>query len=139
MFSKTNLISAIVTALWGFFGGYLLWGILTASFLNSHVGSAIGAGKETPDFLHLAIGCLISGLVFSLFYSNYAKGEHSISKGINFGILMGIYMGVGHGLINYATTNILDFTGTLANMAIYIVFLAIMGMLASMVYSKVTD
>ena len=139
MFSKTNLISGIVTALWGFFGGYLLWGVLTAPFLDSHLGSAIGVGKTTPEFLLLALGCLISGIVFSFFYSNYANGEHTISKGLNFGLLMGIYVGVGHGLINHATSNILDMTGTLANMLIYIVFLVIMGILASVVYSKVTD
>ena len=139
MFSKTNLISGIVTALWGFFGGYLLWGVLTAPFLDNHLGSAIGVGKTTPEFLLLALGCLISGIVFSFFYANYSNGKHSISKGLNFGLLMGIYVGVGHGLINHATSNILDMTGTLANMLIYIVFLVIMGILASVVYNKLTD
>jgi hypothetical protein len=28
MFSKSNLISTLVTAIWGFFGGWLLWGII---------------------------------------------------------------------------------------------------------------
>ena len=138
MFSKTNLISGLVTALWGFFGGYLLWGILTAPFFANHAGSAISAGKEIPDFLPLALGCLISGVVFSYFYANYANGNHSISKGVNFGLLMGIYVGIGHGLINHATTNILDTTGTIANMGVYIVFLIIMGVLASIVYNKTT-
>jgi hypothetical protein len=29
MFSKANVTSTILTTIWGFFGGYLLWGYLS--------------------------------------------------------------------------------------------------------------
>jgi len=46
--------------------------------------------------------------------------------------------GIGGGLINYATSNILDITGTSINAVIYIVFFAIMGAFVGLVYEKVS-
>ena len=139
MFSKNNLISTVVTALWAFFGGYLLWGMLVDPFLQSHLGAGAGNMPETPDFIHLALGCLIMAWAFSAIYSKWARGAHSVSQGAEFGLMVGILIGFGSGLINYATSNLLDITGTLANGVTYIVFFVMMGILASMVYNKVTD
>ena len=50
MFSKSNLISTLVAKIWGFMGGYLLWGILADSFLSNYLGTAIGVGKEMPEW-----------------------------------------------------------------------------------------
>lgn len=135
MFSKTNLISTVVTALWAFFGGYLLWGVIGEPMLSDHMMS--GIMKETPDFLHLALGCLIMAFAFSVIYSKWARSAHGISQGIQFGIWLGILKGLGSGLIDFATGNMADLTGTLGNAVIYIVFFAIMGALASLIYSKV--
>lgn len=135
MFSKTNLISTLVTAIWAFAGGYLLWGIIGEPLLTDNMMS--GLMKEMPDFLHLALGCLIMAFAFSVIYSKWARDAHSISNGIQFGIWLGILKGLGSGLIDYATSNMADLTATLGNAIIYIVFFAIMGALASFVYSKV--
>ena len=67
MFSKTNLISTFVTAIWAFAGGYLLWGIIAEPLLADHMMS--GLMKEVPDFLFLAVGCLIMAFAFSTIYS----------------------------------------------------------------------
>lgn len=136
MFSKQNLISTLVTFIWAFMGGYLLWGILMDPFLNEHLGSATGVPKIEPDFLYLAIGCLILGCAFSTIYSKLS-GAHSISKGLKFGVLMGVLRGLGSGFIDFSTTNIMDVTGTIVNGIIYIVFFAVMGVLAGLVYDKV--
>lgn len=136
MFSKTNLISTVVTALWAFFGGYLLWGVLADPFLQNHLGPGAGTMPEVPDFTFLALGCLISALVFSTIYSKWARGAHSASQGAEFGIMIGIFMGFGSGLIDFSTGNILDMTGTLVNGVTYVIFFMIMGVLASMIYKK---
>lgn len=137
MFTKTNLISTIVTAIWGFMGGYLLWGILADSFLNSHMGTAAGVPKEMPEWGLLALGCLIQAFAFSTIFKQWGTSNYTTSDGIKYGILIGILVGLGNELINHATTNVLDLTGALVNGLIYIIFYAVMGFLAGLIYNKV--
>ena len=139
MFSKNNLISTVVTTIWAFFGGYLLWGILGDPFLKEHLGAGAGNMPETPNFTFLILGCLIMAWAFSTIYSKWARGAHSISQGAEFGLMLAILVGFGSGLIDHSTGNILDMTGTLINGIIYIVFFVIMGVLASVVYNKLSE
>ncbi|MDO5968544.1 hypothetical protein Q4Q35_01875 [Flavivirga aquimarina] len=137
MFSKTNLISTIITGLWGFLGGWLLWGIIGDPMLADHTVTN-GLMKESPNMAILAIGCLIVGFAFSTMYSKWARGTHGTSHGIQFGIWVGILIGLGGGLIDHSTSNILDLFGTIINAIIYIVHFGIIGILASLVYGKST-
>lgn len=137
MFTKTNLISTIVTAIWGFMGGYLLWGVLADSFLNSHLGTAAGVAKDVPEWGLLALGCLIQAFAFSSIFRHWGESRYTTSDGMKYGILIGVLVGLGNELINHATTNVLDLTGALVNGLIYIVFYAIMGFLAGLIYNKV--
>ncbi len=136
MFSKANIISTIVATIWGFAGGYLLWGILADPMLQNHLGSATGIMKDPPDFIHLLLGCLIVGFTLSTIYSKWANGEFSATSGLNLGIWIGVLMGLGSGFIEFSTSNMLDLTGTLINGVVYIVHFAIMGLLVGLVYNK---
>lgn len=135
MFSKSNLISIVVTALWGFFGGWLIWGMIGDPILKEHIPTT-GLMKEMPDMPLLALGCLIVGFAFSTMYSKWANDTHNVTIGAAFGIWLGILTGLGDGLIDNATANIIDLSGTLINAVLYIVHFAIMGSLASLVYNK---
>jgi hypothetical protein len=135
MFSKSNLISTVVTALWGFFGGWLIWGIIGDSILKEHISTA-NLMKEMPDMPLLALGCLIVGFAFSTIYSKWANGTHSVTIGATFGIWLGILIGLGDGLIDNATANIIDLPGTLIDAVLHIIHFIILGILASLVYSK---
>ncbi len=134
MFSKSNLISTIVTAIWSCMGGFLLWGVLIDPFLQGHLGSATGLMKEPIDVMYLVIGCVIQGFAFSTIYSKWGSNEYSAGNGLTFGIWVGILAGFGNGLIDYATSNMLDLTGALTNGLIYVVFFAIMGAIAGIVF-----
>ncbi|MFG6685717.1 hypothetical protein ACGK9U_03985 [Mariniflexile sp. HNIBRBA6329] len=135
MFSKSNLISTLVTTLWGFLGGWLIWGIIGDPILKEHISNA-DLMKEMPDMPLLALGCLIVGFAFSTMYSKWANSTHSAAIGATFGIWLGILTGLGDGLIDHATANIIDLSGTLINAVLYIIHFAIMGVLASLVYNK---
>ncbi|WP_142785138.1 hypothetical protein [Changchengzhania lutea] len=135
MFSKTNLIATLVTALWGFLGGWLLWGLIGEPMLEDHTLIA-GLMRDMPNMVILGIGCLIGGFAFSTIYSKWARGTHNVSHGAQFGIWLALLIGLGGGLIDHATSNLLDLSGTIINAIIYIVFYIIMGILASLVYSK---
>ncbi|AUP80184.1 hypothetical protein [Flavivirga eckloniae] len=135
MFSKTNLISTIITTLWGFLGGWLLWGVIGDPLLKNHVITN-GLMKDMPNMAVLAIGCLVLGFAFSVLYSKWARGTHGVSHGAQFGIWVGILIGLGNGLIDQSTSNLLDLSGTIINAIIYIVHFIIMGILASLTYRK---
>lgn len=137
MFTKKNLIATLVGAVWSNLGGFVLWAILADNFLSSHLGTATGVVKDTPDFVFLAIGCLVQAFAFSSIYYNWGLPEYSAMNGIKFGALMGIFIGFGEGLIDYATSNMLDLAGALGNGAIWIIHLAVMGALVGFVYTKV--
>ncbi len=136
MLSKKTILSALVAALWSFFGGYLLWGILASDFLLSNLGSASGVDRGEPDFMFLAIGCLIQGLIFSSIYQKWSAGRHRFQGGLRFGLRMGVLFGFGAGMIDYATTNVFNLTAQLTNGVIYLVFFAVMGILVSLVSRK---
>ncbi len=135
MFSKTNLISTLVAAIWGFLGGWILWGIIGDPMLKDHFVTS-GLMKEMPDMAILAIGCLIAGFAFSNLYSKWARGAHGVSHGAQFGIWIGVLIGLGSGLIDNATANILDLSGSIMNAVIYTVHFVIMGILVSLIYGK---
>jgi thiamine transporter ThiT len=137
MFTKTNLISTIVAAIWSFMGGFLFWGILAEDFMNNHLGTATGMGKEMPDFGLLAFGCLVQAFAFSSIFRNWGSDSYTPMDGLKYGIWAGILVGFGHGLINHATTNFLDMTGSVVNGFIYVVFYAVMGLLVGWIYKKV--
>jgi hypothetical protein len=138
MFSKTNLISTLVTALWAYLGGYLIWVIIATPLMEGHEGTATGVWKEIPDHLHLIIGCIIFAFAFSTIYSKLSGG-FSLSHGAIFGCWVGVMLGFGEGVINLGVANFSDLTGTLIGGVLSIVFYVVMGALAGLVYGKMAS
>lgn len=137
MLSKANIVSTLVTALWGYFGGWLIWGTLLKDFLSEHAGGATGVMREPmPDMIHLIIGCIIVAFVFSTIYSKWGSDGYSISSGITYGIWVGLLIGLGGGMIDFAVMDVSDLTGVLVNAGAVVVLYAVMGLLAGMVYNK---
>jgi hypothetical protein len=138
MFTKTNIISALLAAVWGYLGGWILWGIVVDPILMEHSGLASNVMREMPDMVHLIIGCLIVGLVFSTIYAKWGSSGYGASSGVQYGALVGLLIGLGEGMVNFAVMDMLDLTGTLINAVTYIVFYAIMGLVVGLVYGKMT-
>lgn len=136
MFTKVNLISTLVTTLWGVIGGFLLWGLLADPYLSDHQGTATGVMKAEPNFIPIILGSLISGFVLSTLYRKWARGKHSSSEGAKFGLGIGLLIGFGDRIIEYGVANLLDLSGTIVNALVYVVFFIILGVLASLVYRK---
>ncbi|MBT8262947.1 MAG: hypothetical protein KJO05_09010 [Bacteroidia bacterium] len=135
MFSKANLVSTLVLTIWGVGGGYLLWGILADPFFTDHVVTD-GLMKDPPDMVHLIIGCLIQAFAFSSIYQRFGSGSYGAGSGLSMGIWIAIMVGLGEGLVDFATSNILDLHGTFVNCVIYLIFFGIMGLLAGLIYGK---
>ncbi|HEX9825698.1 MAG TPA: hypothetical protein VGA80_03795 [Flavobacteriaceae bacterium] len=130
MFSKTNLISTVVGAIWAYFGGYLLWEVIGSSLFSA-------PESPTPDQMHLIIACVISAFAFSVIYSKLAGGEHSLSHGATYGLWVGIFIGLGERWFDFAfdTTPVLQ--DAIINGVLNIVFFVVLGALVSAIYGKV--
>jgi len=132
MFSKSNLISTVVGALWAFFGGKLLWEILGES-LFSKVNDFEG------DLLHLIIACVILAFAFSTIYSKLAGGGHSLSHGAQFGLWAGIFIGFGERWFDFAFNAEPVLNDAIINGVLNVVFFVILGVLTSLVYGKTSS
>jgi len=130
MFSKTNLISTVVGAVWAYLGGWLIWGILGASLFSV-------PNESVPDQTHLIIACVISAFAFSVIYSKLAGGEHSLSHGATYGLWAGIFIGFGERWFDFAFGTITVLQDAIINGVLNIVFFVVLGALVSAVYGKV--
>lgn len=138
MFTKANIISTIVLTIWGFGGGYFLWGILGENLFADHILTD-GLMREIPDLVYIFAGCLIQAFAFSTIYGRFGLNSYSAGSGFALGFWIALLAGLGEGLIDFATANILDLQGTLMNFVLFIVFFGIMGLLAGLVYGKTTS
>lgn len=132
MFTKSNLISTVVGALWAYFGGMLLWDILGSSLFENF-------SDNTPDQLHLIIACVILAFAFSTIYSKLSGGGHSLSHGAQFGLWVGIFVGFGERWFDFAFSATPILNDAIINGILNIVFFVIMGVLASLVYGKLSS
>ena len=134
MFSKANLVSTLIAGIWGMGGGFLLWGIIAEPMMTENM--LPGLLKAEPDMFHLAIGCLIQAFGFSTIYGKYGAGNYGAKSGLSMGIMVGIMIGAGEKLIDFATSNMMDFEGTLMNFVIYLIFFGVTGLIAGLIYKK---
>ncbi len=139
MFTKSNLLTYLGTSLWSFFGGYLLWGIIGDPLLENQLGGATGVMLQEPRMPYLVLGCVILAVVFTIIYSKWSRGYHSVSQGAQFGLLMGILAGFGSGMIDYSTSNILTLNGFFINGLIYVVYYVVMGIICSLLFSRFSE
>ena len=132
MFSKSNLISTVVGALWAYFGGMLLWDILGASLFSK-------VNENTPDQLHLIIACVILAFAFSTIYSKLSGGGHSLSHGAQFGLWAGIFIGFGERWFDHAFSATPVLNDAIINGILNVVFFVALGVLTSLVYGKTSS
>ena len=123
---------------WGFGGGYLLWGLVADPYMADHMLTA-GLMKEMPDMAHLVLGCLFQAFAFSTIYKCYANGKYGMKSGFSLGVMMTVMVGLGAGLIDFATANMLDLHGTFVNLIVYLVFFGVTGILAGLIYGKMAS
>ena len=134
MFTKQNLIATIVAAIVMFFLGYFIWGVATVSFFDDHTLNDVI--KDPPDMLFIFISNLISAFALGTIYSKWS-GNHGFGDGFNFGIWIGIFAGIGYALLWYATGEIMDLTGHVADGVATLIYFAIVGGVIGLMY-KVT-
>lgn len=134
MFTKQNVLATLAGFLVMFFLGYGIWGVATAAFFEAHTSPNVM--KEVPDMVFIALSNLIAVFALSTIYGKWARGYHSAVEGFQFGAWIGIFSGLGLGLLWYATSEIYDITGVMANAVLDIIFYGIIGVVIALVYKK---
>ena len=132
MFSKSNLLATVAATVVMFLLGYLIWGVATVDFFESH--TITNAMKDPVDFTYIILGNLLGSFALSTLYGKWARGHHSAKEGAEFGIWIGVFVGLGMGLLWYGTSTMMDLTGHLAEAVLDIVFYLIIGTVIALVY-----
>lgn len=137
MMNKANLLATVAGTIVMFFLGYMVWGILTADFFQTH--SLAQVGKDPMNISYVFLGNLVATFAISSLYGKWANGTHSAFGGFKFGALTGLLIGVGLGLLWFGTTNLMDLTGHLAEAGIDILFYGVIGAVIAVVYKMVSS
>ncbi|GMN09894.1 hypothetical protein MTsPCn9_19370 [Croceitalea sp. MTPC9] len=132
MFSKSNLLAILAATVVMFLLGYLLWGVLTEDFFKSHTITDVS--KDPMNFPLIFVSTLIGAFILSSVYNKWARGHHSVKSGLEFGIAVGAFTGISMGLMWYATSNMMDFTGFIAEAVIEMVYYGITGIVIALIY-----
>ena len=139
MLSKSKLLSTLAAFILMFFGPWIFYSMLAASFFENHrtlIGASTMRPEDQTDMPFLVLGCLILAYALSTLYSKWARGTHSFSHGFEFGVWIGIFSGLGVSLIWYATSQVMDLTGHIVDGVWWIVWYGITGGVISLVYQK---
>ena len=134
MAAQRLLIGTVVGGIVLFFAGYLIFGIVFASFFAANAGTATGVTKDPFNFVALGIGQLAWGAALTLILS--WAGVKSIGQGATTAGIAGLLLFLGFDLTMYATSNTSNLTATLVDPILAAVLFALAGAAIAAVNGK---
>ncbi|HMQ08847.1 MAG TPA: hypothetical protein PKC30_16220 [Saprospiraceae bacterium] len=132
MSTNKILISGVVAGVVTFLLGWLLYGMLLASFFEGQTGSAQGVMRADDDMVWwaLVLGNLLYGVLLAYVFGKWANIS-TPSTGATAGATLGFLLAASWGLVYFATANIMTLTGTIADIVVWTVISAIAGAAAA--------
>ena len=106
--------------------GVLLYAVLLGDFFESNMGSATGVQKEEIQYWPLLIGNLAFAALLTYAIQNWVQAS-TFREGARTGALIGLLVTIGYDMIQYDTTNIMNMTGTLADILVFTLMSSIAG------------
>jgi hypothetical protein len=97
--------------------GFVIYGLLLASFFAANGGSATGTERDPPLFWSIALGELGLAAALTIALGKWAK-VGGASNGFLVGATIGFLMAVSYDFTIYGTSNILNLTATVADVAV---------------------
>ena len=97
--------------------GFVIYGLLLASFFAANGGSATGTERDPPLFWSIALGELGLAAALTITLGKWAKVAGA-SNGFLVGATIGFLMAVSYDFTIYGTSNILNLTATVADVAV---------------------
>lgn len=125
MNTQKFLIASLIGGVVFFLLGYLFYIVLLGSFFEGH---SVGTGymKDPPDFLFIILGNLADGALLAYIFLKWA-GIKTPATGAQAGAVIGLLMALAWDLLMYGTSNLMDITGTLADVIVVTIMMAIAG------------
>jgi hypothetical protein len=122
------LLAGLVGGVVAFILGFLAYGVLLVDFFESNVGSASGVAREMDDmqWVPMILGHLSLGFLFSVIYGRWANIS-TFTTGAKAGAVIGFLMDFGINMINYGSTNISTLNGTIADVVVTTIMMALIG------------
>lgn len=130
-----TLLATLAGALTSFVLGFLIYGLLLASFLEANVGSATGVYKDPPEILWIALGQIPLALLLTLAIGRWGN-RTSLAGGAKVGALFGLLVSLGFDLTMYGTTNVQNMTVTLVDPIASVVLVGATGAVIGVVLGR---
>ena len=118
-------LGTVVGGLVLFLLGYLVYGVLFASFFATNVGTATGVTREPFNFVALLLGQLAFAAILTMIFNWGAV--RSASQGAKIGALAGLLFFLGIDLTLYATTNVQNLAASLVDPLLAALLFAVSG------------
>ena len=126
MSSNRFVLAALAGGVVNFVVGFVLYGVLLASFFAANVGSAVGAMKDPPDLVHLGLGQLVLGLFLAVVIDKWAR-VGGLAAGMKIGAISGLLIALGYDLTLFGMSNMSNITATLVDPLVMMVQMACAG------------
>jgi len=133
MSSNRFVMAALAGGVAVFFLGFLLYGVLMASFFEAR--HMAGTLRESPDFFHLAIGQLAFGVFLAVAIGKWARVGGAMA-GFQVGAITGLIIGIGFDLTIFATSHIISIEAALVDPLIFMLQMGGGGAVVGMVIGK---
>ena len=131
------VLGTVVGGLVLFLLGYLVYGVLFASFFATNVGTATGVTREPFNFVALLLGQLAFAAILTMIFGWSAV--RSAGQGAKIGALAGLLFFLGIDLTLYATTNVQNLAASLVDALLAALLFAVSGaVIASVARPKAT-
>ena len=124
-------LGTVVGGLVLFLLGYLVYGVLFASFFATNVGTATGVTREPFNFVALLLGQLAFAAILTMIFSWSAV--RSAGQGAKIGALAGLLFFLGIDLTLYATTNVQNLAASLVDALLAALLFAVSGAVSASV------
>ncbi len=125
MDTRKFLLGSLIGGVVIFFLGYLFYVVILSSFFESHAGGT-NYMKDPPDMLFIILGNLANGALLSYIFSRWA-GIKTAATGLQAGAVIGLLIGLAWDFLMYGTSTLMDITGTIADVIVYAVMMALAG------------
>ena len=133
---KKLITGAITGGILFFLLGWLIYGNLLAGFMKANPGKATGVDRTDMDFMYLAIGNLLSGLLLAYIFAK--AGVSSMANGFVTGGVLGFLMSASYDCVMYGTTFIASKKMIMADVIAYTVMCAVVGAIVALVMGKMS-
>ncbi len=138
MFSKSNLLGALVGAVSFFVMTILYYILLFGTFLDNYHHEIEGLHKDNPSNFWFYLSLILMGFTSSTIYGKFKKENHNFIGGFELGVWIGAFFFLGISLVHNSTLNHFDMIGVILSGIVAVIMVGIVVGLIAIVY-KVTS